>query len=128
MVFNAGVSFDRFTKSLGPSYETRKSSFSSELNGFIATATNYSVPAEVTDVDRTTTFFGKPSWYSALPSGVREFKEQEWETIKSIASGVIAARLTTTGSKGAAPALATGSVGLKNAGWAVAGAAAAVFL
>jgi hypothetical protein len=49
--------------------------------------------------------------------------------MKRIASEVVAARLTTTGSQGgASPALPTGAVGLKNAGWAVAGAAAAAFL
>jgi hypothetical protein len=60
---------------------------------------------------------------------VKSFKEREWETMKRIASEVVAARLTTTGSQGgASPALPTGAVGLKNAGWAVAGAAAAAFL
>lgn len=47
--------------------------------------------------------------------------------MKRIASEVVAARLTTTGSTGGSPALPTGAVGLQKAGWAVAGAAAAVF-
>lgn len=94
----------------------------------MSTASNYTVEPAVTNPDTTTTFFGKPEWYDALPTGVKEFKEREWNTIKSIASGVIAARLTTTKSEGAAPAMHTGSAGIQNAGWAVAGAAAAMFL
>ena len=128
MVLNAGRSFGSFTKGLGESYQSTRSSIQSELKDFVATATNYSIPAAVTEPRTTTTIIGKPDWYDALPSDVRSFKEQEWDYIKSIASEVIVARLTTTRSTGGSPAAPTANAGLKNAGWAVAGAAAAIFI
>lgn len=127
VVFNAGISFDRYTKSLGSTWQSSLDSMHSELSQFVQTASNYSIPPEITDAETTTTILGKPDWYDALPSGVREFKEEEWNTIKMVASQVIAARLTTTKSTGGSAAMPTGSLGLQNAGWAVAGAAAAVF-
>jgi hypothetical protein len=127
VVFNAGISFAAYTRGLGSTYQSSLTSMRSELKQFVETASNYTIPAAVTDPATTTTIIGKPDWYDALPSGVKSFKEEEWVQIKSIASGVIAARLTTTKSTGGAMALPTGSAGLQNAGWAVAGAAAAVF-
>jgi hypothetical protein len=94
----------------------------------VRTASNYSIPSAVTDDQTTTRIVGKPDWYDALPSDVKSWKEREWQTMKSIASEVVVARLTTTRSTGGSPAVPTGAAGLKNAGWAVAGAAAAMFI
>lgn len=129
VVLNAGRSFDSYIGQLGSTYRSSHSSVFSDLSTFIAQASNYSVPQEVLDDSTTKTFFGKPDWYDAMPSNVRSWKQQEWTTIQSIASEVIAARLTTRSSTGGAPAMATGMVGLQNAQWAVgAAAAAAAFL
>lgn len=101
------------------------SSISSEVKDFVASNSNFSIPAEVTEPAERVTITGKPNWYDSLPSDVRSFKEAEWETIKSVASQVIVARLTTGSTGGAMP---TAHPGISNAGWAVAAGAAAVFL
>ncbi|KAF2749574.1 hypothetical protein M011DRAFT_475651 [Sporormia fimetaria CBS 119925] len=129
VVFNAEISFARYRRSQGPEYQSSVDSVKSELSEFAQTASgNYSIPPEVADPDQTTRIIGKPSWYDALPTGVKSFKEEEWEVMKSIASEVVAARITTSRSVGGGIALPTPAAGLQNAGWAVAGAAAAVFL
>jgi hypothetical protein len=127
VVNNAEISYERSRKSLGPEYQAEVTSIDSAISNFVQSASNYSIPPAVTDPKTTTRIVGKPSWYDALPSDVKSFKEREWETMKRIASEVVAARLTTTGSTAGSPALPTGAVGLHKAGWAVAGAAAAVF-
>ncbi|KAF2274737.1 uncharacterized protein EI97DRAFT_460007 [Westerdykella ornata] len=127
VVFNAEISYSRLTAALGPTHASSASSIASLVSEFVVTATsNYSIPAKVTEPDQTERIIGKPAWYTALPSEVRSWKEREWETMKSVASGVVAARLTTTRSKGAAP-VQTAVPGLGGVGWAVAGAAAAAF-
>lgn len=129
VVLNAGRSFDSYIGGLGSTYQSSHSSIFSDLSTFVAQASNFTIPQAVLDDSTTTTIFGKPDWYDVMPSNVRSWKEQEWTTIQSIASEVIAARQTTRSSTGGAPAMATGMVGLKNAQWAVgAAAAAAVFL
>lgn len=133
MFLNGIRSFAAFTRGLGSDYQAALTSVQSEVKEFAATASNYSIPAGVTDAATTTTIVGKPDWYDALPSGVRSFKEQEWGYIKSFAAQVIAddtqaAQGNVAKSTGGAPALPTGSLGLMNAGWAVGAAAAAAFL
>jgi hypothetical protein len=98
----------------------------SEFAAFASTASNYSIPSGFAEASTTITTFGKPAFWTAMPTGVQSFKEEQWETQKSIISGVIARRLTTSSSSGLA--MPTANPGLKNAGWAVAGAAAALFV
>ncbi|KAF1355849.1 hypothetical protein EJ07DRAFT_158177 [Lizonia empirigonia] len=101
VALNAGIAFRSFTSALGEPYKSSSSSAASEIAAFVATATNYSIPAAVTE-SGTTTFLGAPTWYSALPSGARAFKEQQVKDQFSIVRQVIAARQTTSSSSGGA--------------------------
>ena len=92
----------------------------------MSTASNYSIPAAVTE-SGTTTFFGAPTWYSALPSGARAFKEQQVADQFSIVREIIAARQTTSSSSGAA-SMPTGMPFIRAEFGAMAAAAAAAFL
>jgi hypothetical protein len=92
----------------------------------VSTASNYSIPAQVTG-SGTTTFYGAPTWYSALPSGARAFKEQQVDDQFSIVRQVINARMTTSSSKGAA-SVPTGSPWVRKEFGVAAAAAAAAFL
>ena len=80
----------------------------------------------MTDDGTTTTFFSRPDWYTALPSGARAFKEQQVSDQFSIVRSVIAARATTASSTGAAVPTAQAFLDAKFG--AMAAAAAAVFL
>lgn len=75
----------------------------------------------------TTTFYGAPTWYSALPSEARAFKEQQVQDQFSIVRGVIEARQTTRSSSGAGSA-PTGTPFLRAEFGAAAVLAAGVFL
>jgi len=79
----------------------------------------------------TTTFYGAPTWYSALPSRARAFKEQQVADQFSVVRDVIAAGQTTgagtSGSTGAA-SVPTGSPLLRKEFGALAAVAAAAFL
>ena len=99
--FNANIAYRSFTNSLGPPYKSSSSSAASEIAAFVSTATNYSIPAAVTE-SGTTTLYGAPVWYTALPSRARAFKEQQVEDQFSIVRRVIAARQTTSSSTGGA--------------------------
>ncbi|CAO2655197.1 Nn.00g102610.m01.CDS01 [Neocucurbitaria sp. VM-36] len=100
---NANFAYGRFTNSLGSTYKQSESSVASEIAAFVSTASNYSIPAAVTD-SGTTTFFSQPDWYTALPSGARAFKEQQVSDQFSIVRSVIEAGATTaTSTAGAAP-------------------------
>ncbi|KAF1944045.1 hypothetical protein EJ02DRAFT_452890 [Clathrospora elynae] len=94
---NAQIAYGRFTQSLGPAYQTSLTSARSEIDAFVSTASNYTIPPEVTNADETPTYFSKPDWYTALPSGARAFKEQQVNDQFSIVRSVIAARETTGG-------------------------------
>lgn len=128
---NANFAYRSFTRALGDPYISSSSSAASEIAAFVATATNYSIPAAVTE-SGTTTFYGAPTWYSALPSRARAFKEQQVADQFSIVRDVIAAGQTTTGagatgSTGAA-SVPTGSPLLRKEFGALAAVAAAAFL
>jgi hypothetical protein len=114
------------TKELGAPYSSSQSSVASEIKAFVLSARNVSVPAEVTEVPATTTFFSKPNWYDALPNGVRAFKELQVSDQFSIVRSVIAAETSTATSTGAAAP--TAQVFLDAKFGAMAAAAAAVFL
>jgi hypothetical protein len=99
---NGNFAYDSFTKALGSTYRSSQSSAASEIEAFARSASNYSIPAAVTNDDTTTTLFSKPDWYTALPSGARAFKEQQVSDQFSIVRSVIAAGASTAGSTGAA--------------------------
>ncbi|KAF3043002.1 hypothetical protein E8E12_009997 [Didymella heteroderae] len=122
---NANIAYRSFTNSLGEPYKSSSSSAASEIEAFVATASNYSIPAQVTG-SGTTTFYGAPTWYSALPSGARAFKEQQVSDQFSIVRQVISARQTTSSSSGGA-SVPTGSPWVRKEFGALAAAAAAAF-
>ncbi|KAF2627365.1 hypothetical protein BU25DRAFT_410969 [Macroventuria anomochaeta] len=124
---NANFAYNRFTSSLGAPYKSSQSSAASEIAAFVATASNYSIPAAVTESTTTQTFFGVPSWYSALPSGARAFKELQVQDQFSIVRGVISARQTTSSSSGGA-SVPTGMPFVRAEFGVMAAAAAAAFL
>ncbi|KZM23652.1 hypothetical protein ST47_g5204 [Ascochyta rabiei] len=126
VALNARVAFRSFTAALGEPYQSSSSSAASEIAAFVSTASNYSIPATVTE-SGTATFYGVPTWYSALPSGARAFKEQQVEDQFSIVRQVIAARQTTSSSSGGA-SIPTAAPFLDKKFGALAAAAAAVFL
>ncbi|KAH7067255.1 hypothetical protein BKA63DRAFT_536782 [Paraphoma chrysanthemicola] len=98
--------YTSYTSSLGATYQSSLSSASSEIAGFVRTASNYSIPAAVTIADTTTTFFSRPDWYTALPSGARSFKERQVQDQFSIVRSVISAgsqRATATSTGGVEP-------------------------
>ncbi|KAF1846971.1 uncharacterized protein K460DRAFT_276771 [Cucurbitaria berberidis CBS 394.84] len=101
---NAQIAYGRFQSSLGPSYKSSQSSAASEIAAFASTASNYSIPAVVTE-SGTTTFFSRPDWYTALPSGARSFKEQQVSDQFSIVRSIVDASASRTASStaGAAP-------------------------
>jgi len=126
---NAQIAYGRFTESLGEPYQSSLTSARSEIDAFVSTASNYSIPAEVTMADETPTYFSKPDWYTALPSAARSFKEQQVSDQFSIVRNVIAARATsTTGSEGAAMPTALAGQWLGAEFGVMAAAAAAAFL
>jgi hypothetical protein len=127
---NAQIAYGRFTGSLGEPYQSSLTSARSEIDAFVRTATNYSIPAEVTMADETPTYFSRPDWYTALPSAARSFKEQQVSDQFSIVRSVIAARAptSTTGSEGAAMPTALAGQWLPAEFGVMAAAAAAAFL
>jgi hypothetical protein len=105
------------------------SSAASEVRSFAAAHANYSIPADVTNDDAATTFYSKPDWYDALPTGVKQFKEEQVSEQFSIIRSVIDGDATSgagggtgTGSSGAALPTARAGMG------AMAAVAAGVFL
>ncbi|KAJ4320087.1 hypothetical protein N0V94_003557 [Neodidymelliopsis sp. IMI 364377] len=104
---NGNIAYRSFTNSLGEPYKSSQSSAASEIAAFAATASNYSIPAAVTETGTTTSIFSKPDWYTALPSGARAFKEQQVSDQFSIVRQVIEARQTTASSTGGAAAPTT---------------------
>lgn len=128
VIFNAGISYGSWTASQGSTFQSTYSSVMSEFASFVSTASNnYTFSSGIADPSSTVTLVGlQPPWWTAMPTPVQSFKEEQWNTQKSIISGVIARRLTTSSSSGLA--MPTANPGIKNAGWAVAGAAAALFV
>jgi hypothetical protein len=129
----ANSAYESLTKELGAPYSSSQSSAASEIKAFVQSAHNYSIPAEVTEVRATTTFFSKPDWYDAMPTGAKAFKELQVSDQFSIVSSVIAAGATKASStgatvKGAAAPSAKAFLDAKFGAMAAAAAAAAVFL
>jgi hypothetical protein len=101
---NARFAYGAFTRSLGSSYQSSLTSARSEIDAWAATASNYSIPAEVTQADSTPTYFSKPDWYTALPSKARAFKEQQVSDQFAIVKSVIGGGASTaTSTAGAVP-------------------------
>jgi hypothetical protein len=121
----ANSAYNSFTKELGSTYHSSQSSAASEIKAFVQSARNYSIPADVTDLQATTTFFSKPDWYDALPTGARAFKELQVSDQFSIVRSIIDAGKTMASSTGAAVPTAQAFLDVKFG--AMAAAAAAVF-
>jgi hypothetical protein len=126
VVIVANSAYASLKKELGAPYSSSQSSVASEIKAFVLSARNVFVPAEVTDVQATTTFFSKPEWYDALPTGARAFKELQVSDQFSIVRSVIAAETSMATSTGAA--VPTAQVVLDAKFGAMVGAIAAVFL
>ncbi|KAJ4290562.1 hypothetical protein N0V90_010779 [Kalmusia sp. IMI 367209] len=131
---NARLAWNAYTSARGSTYDASVSSAASEVRAFASTASNYSIPADVTDDNAMTTFFSAPNWYSALPTGARQFKEEQVSDQFSIIRSIIgddatagASGATGTGSPGAA-AMPTPRAGLGVGFGAMAAVAAGVFL
>jgi hypothetical protein len=104
----ANRAYKSFTKELGSTYHSSQSSAASEIEAFVHSAHNYSIPNEVTDFHTTTTFFSKPDWYDAQPSAARAFKElqvlDQFSIVKSIIdAGTIKASSTASSTGAAVP-------------------------
>jgi hypothetical protein len=125
----ARFAYANFVESLGPEYESSKSSVASEVKAFFETAKNYTVSSTVTMDGPTQTFLTKPDWYTALPSGVRAFKEQQVSDQFSIVRSVIGGEQQGTTASSTAAASAPTPGGLLDAKFgALAAVAAAAFL
>ncbi|KAF2826051.1 hypothetical protein CC86DRAFT_467607 [Ophiobolus disseminans] len=118
--------YTSFTNSLGSTYQSSRSSAASEIAAFARSASNYTIPSAVTDDRTTTTFFSRPNWYTALPSGARAFKEQQVSDQFSVLRSVIGSGSPTASSTGAAFPTAQAFLDAKFG--AMAAVAAAVFL
>jgi hypothetical protein len=133
---NAFAAYGAWERSGGSTYQSSLTSAQSEISSFAAASSNanFSIPAAVTDNDATTTFLSKPSWYTALPSGVMEFKEKQVSAQFSAVRDVVSRRATTgaaagTGTQSGAGARETPRVGFKGVGMGgLAVIAAGVFL
>lgn len=123
---NGNRAYNSFTSALGSTYQSSRSSAASEIAAFARSASNYSIPADVTNDGTTTTFFSKPDWYTALPSGARAFKEQQVSDQFRIVRSVIDSKATRASSTGAA--VPTSQAFLDAKFGAMAAAAAAIFL
>jgi hypothetical protein len=55
----ANNAYDSLTKELGSPYCSSQSSAASEIKSFVQYTRNYSIPAEVTEIQATTTFLSK---------------------------------------------------------------------
>lgn len=124
---NARFAYNRFTSSLGAPYQSSLTSARSEIDAFVATASNYSIPTEVTIATTTPTYFTKPDWYTALPSGARAFKEQQVSDQFSILRSVIGGSSATSTSS-TAGAMPTAQAWVRAEFGVMAAAAAAAFL
>jgi hypothetical protein len=93
--------YDSLTKELGSSYCSSQSSAASEVESFVQYTRNYSIPAEVIEIEATTTFLSKSDWYDVLPTGARAFKELQVSDQFSIVRSVIAPGGTMASSTGA---------------------------
>lgn len=113
---------------MGEAYKSSVDSARSEIKAFAASAQNYSIPAVITDDAATTSISdGVPDWYTALPSAVRQFKEQQVANQFSIVREVIADDTTATASS-TGGAMPTPRAGIGAGFGAMAAIAAGVFL
>lgn len=109
------------------------SSCASAVRSFASAHANYSIPADVTNDDAQTTFYSKPDWYDALPTGVKQFKEEQVSDQFSIIRSVIDDDTTTgaggrSGTSSPGAAMPTPRAGLGAGFGAMAAVAAGVFL
>jgi hypothetical protein len=86
-----------------------------------------SIPSAIADPKTTTTITSKPDWYTALPSNVRSFKEQEYTMRKEVLANVIGfgqstGTATKTSNVGRPTGVANLDLGLAGAALAAAGA------
>ncbi|KAH9877749.1 hypothetical protein J1614_002966 [Plenodomus biglobosus] len=101
---NARLAYGRFTSSLGEPYQSSLTSARSEIDEWVRSGPSFVVPSEVTIASETPTYFSKPDWYDALPTGARAFKEQQVADQFSIVRSVISAREPTSSTSSAAAA------------------------
>lgn len=95
------------TKSLSPSQVSQANSARTALANFVATAT-YDIPKEVTQLSALETYTTIPSWYSALPSDVKSYYDQNNARVQSLVNEAILGT-SAAGSAAAGSAAATGS-------------------
>jgi hypothetical protein len=126
----ARFAYANFVGSLGPEYALSKAAVASEVKAFFQTATNYTISSTVTVDGPTQTFLTRPDWYTALPSRVRAFKEQQVADQFRIVRSVLGRdQEGATASSTAAAAVVTTAGGLLDAKFgALAAVAAAAFL
>jgi hypothetical protein len=125
----ARFAYANFVESLGPDYASSKAAVASEVKAFFQTATNYTVSSTVTIDGPTQTFLTRPDWYTALPSRVRAFKEQQVADQFSIVRSVLGRDQEGGTASSTAAAAAATAAGLLDAKFgALAAVAAAAFL
>ncbi|KAI8932142.1 hypothetical protein NX059_011025 [Plenodomus lindquistii] len=125
---NARLAYGRFTSSLGEPYQSSLTSARSEIDEFVRTASNFSIPTEVTVASTTPTYFSKPDWYDSLPTAARAFKEQQVEDQFSIVRSVIGPSEPTSSSSSAGAAQTLAPQWMNKEFGMLAGAAVAAFL
>ncbi|KAH9871477.1 hypothetical protein IAQ61_005656 [Plenodomus lingam] len=126
---NARLAYGRFTSSLGEPYQSSLTSARSEIDAWVRTApSNFTIPPEVTIASETPTYFSKPDWYDALPTGARAFKEQQVADQFSIVRSVIAGRGPTSSSSSAGAAPTVAPQWMRKEFGVLAGVAVAAFL
>ncbi|RMZ70829.1 lignostilbene dioxygenase family [Pyrenophora seminiperda CCB06] len=103
------------------------------LASFAATA-SYSIPSEVTALDKVETFSAVPDWYSALPSDVKSYYDKYNQEVQDLiieavqgtsATTTATATSKSTGASGTAGPKETGAGAHKAVGLVGAGVAAA---
>jgi hypothetical protein len=127
---NFALQWPQYTKSLGAAWQSSVTSIQNEVSSFVASApSNFteSIPSVIADPKTTTTITSKPDWYTALPSDVRSFKEQEFTMRKEVLASVIGfGQSTGTATKTSSVARPTGvanlDLGLAGAALVAAGA------
>ncbi|KAH7066769.1 hypothetical protein BKA63DRAFT_495669 [Paraphoma chrysanthemicola] len=92
----------QLTASLPASEISRAASAQQALASFVATAT-YDIPDKVTQIGAIETFTsGVPSWYSALPSDLKSYYDQNNARVQSVVNEAFAVSSSPTGTAGAA--------------------------
>lgn len=100
------------TASAPASALSRAASAQSALVAFAKTA-SVSIPSAVTEVKGLETFTSVPAWYSALPSDVKSYYDENNSKVQALVNQAI---LGTAAPSGSAQPSATGSAGAKSTG------------